>query len=1054
MSVLFVCGRPMGSDPAAAGGGKKGGERVAAVGKMQARFVGRSICRAPQQAVPTIALPGKYQFAIRKIRFAPQMCKALAFPYKNRYHNKGINHMEVPSMELNIGSKLSGFTVTNLRPIPGQDAVMLEMVYEKTGTELVWVKSQEPNKLFGIAFKTIPEDDTGVFHILEHSVLCGSDKYPVKEPFVELLKSSMNTFLNAMTFPDKTLYPVSSRNAQDFLNLTSVYLDAVFAPSILHNPNIFCQEGWHYELDGESLSYNGVVFNEMKGAMSSVDEVAERGMMHLLFPDNCYRYNSGGEPTAIPNLTYTQFVDTYRKNYHPTNARIYLDGDIPVEATFAMLDSYLSRYQSGEKQTLAMQVPVAQEETAFYEAANDGTPKAQLVLGKILGKFDDKVETLARQVLCDVLAGTNDAPLKRAVLETGLCQDVTLGISDGLIQPFMMLRLHNMEDQDAPKLREVIRKSAEQLVRDGIPTKQLTASINHLAFQLRQMQEPQGLIRCMYALYSWLYDGDPMQYLHFADSFDALRAMAENGGFEKLLQEMLLDETGLCVLHVLPSETYGAQLRQAELERLASEKAAMTADQLEELARIQETFTAWQQTPDTPEGLATLPVLDLSEISEEPVRCETKEESLQGVTLLRHKAASNGIVHLNAYFRLTDASLEALTQLSLLPRLLGSLPAGDMDSAALQSEIKTYLGDLRFGVEVFAKAGNRTCCTPMLAVHCSVLKENLPKAEELIHTILTATDFHQPERIREIVLQAENDAQQSGMMGGHALALGAAQSHFSAAGAAQEATRGITYIRWLHDLSKAFDETWEGFTSLLSQTLSAAICRRRLTVSLTEEGTSNISAFVSRFPEGCAAPEAAEYTTRLPKKLGVRIPAQVSYAALGYHLAEAGMAYDGTARLLSNILSLACLWNEVRVQGGAYGAGMRVGTGGSLFTYSYRDPSPSRSLGVYRSMADFVKTFASSGEDITGFIISTIAETEPLIGPAEQGSLADRDWFAGFSYEQALAERRQLLSAKTSDLARWCPVLEALREQAAVCVVGYADALNACADESLTVVDI
>ena len=957
-------------------------------------------------------------------------------------------------MELNVGNKLYGFTVTAVRPIPGKDAVMVQMVYEKTNTELVWVKSSETNKLFSIAFKTIPEDDTGVFHILEHSVLCGSAKYPVKEPFVELLKSSMNTFLNAMTFPDKTMYPVSSRNEQDFLNLTSVYLDAVFAPSILKNPNIFRQEGWHYEIDGENLTYNGVVFNEMKGAMSAVDEVAERGIMHLLFPDNCYRFNSGGEPAAIPELTYEQFVDTYRKNYHPTNAFVYLDGDIPVDATFAMLDAYLSQYEMGQKQVLEPQMPVGREETVYYEAANDGTPKAQLVLGKILGSFADKNELLARDVLCDVLAGTNASPLKRAVLETGLCQDVTLGVQDGLIQPFMMLRLHNMEDQNAAKLLEVVRGCAEKLVKEGIPKKLLTASINQRAFRLQQMQEPQGLIRCINSLNTWLYGGDPMDQLHFAESFEALRVMAENGGFEALLQEMLLEEAGMCTLHVLPSETYGKEQREAEVARLAREKAAMSQPQLEELARISEEFAKWQQTPDSPEGLATLPVLDLKEISPEPVVYDTVEDAVDGVTLLRHKAASNGIVYLKAYFRLTDVSLEELTQLSLLPKLLGNLGAGGMDAAALQSEIKTYLGDLRFDIDVQSALGERSCCTPMLTVRCSVLKENLHKAEELIHTILTATDFEQTERIRERVLQAENDAQQRGMMAGHALAIAATQAHFSAAAAAQEASSGISFIQWIHGFAKEFDAKLADFVALAKGTLAKAVCRKRMILSLTEEGASDLSGLVARFPEGCAAPEKAAYTTKLPKKLGIRIPAQVSYASVGYHLGEIGMEYDGTARLLSNILSLAQLWNEVRVQGGAYGAGMRMGTGGSLFTYSYRDPSPNRSLGVYRSMADFVKGFAASGEDITGFIISTVAETEPLVGPAERGTIADRDWFAGWGYEKAVAERKQLLNAKTADLARWCGALEALQEQAAVCVVGYADALETCAEEALTIVDI
>ena len=957
-------------------------------------------------------------------------------------------------MELTIGTKIHNFTVTNLRPIPGMDAQLVEMLYEKTGTELIWVKSKEANKLFSIAFKTIPEDDTGVFHILEHSVLCGSEKYPVKEPFVELLKSSMNTFLNAMTFPDKTMYPVSSRNNQDFLNLTSVYLDAVFAPSIVHNPNIFRQEGWHYELTDGQLIYNGVVFNEMKGAMSNVDDAAERGIMHLLFPDNCYRFNSGGEPSAIPSLTYKQFIDAYKKNYHPTNARICLDGDIPVDATFALLDSYLSRYEMGSKQSLAMQTPVSRERAISYEAVNDGTPKAQLVLGKILGTYEDKTTLLARQLLCDALAGSNDAPLKKAVLDTGLCQDMTLHISDGLIQPFMALTLRNMEDENGPKLVDTIRACARELAEKGIPKERLTASINSLAFRIRNMEEPQGLIRCINSLSSWLYGGDPMDYLHFDDAVEALRAMAETDRFEHLLREMLLEDDGLCKLHVLPSDTYGAQLREAENARLAAEKAAFTEAQLTEISNTFDAFTQWQQTPDSPEGLATLPKLSLDQISPEPALTSTEESCHDGITVLYHKTACNGIIHLNVYFTLTDRSLEELTQLSVLGNLLGQLPTGAYSAAELQNQIKTWLGSLEFGLEVTGRSGAQDLCTPKLAVRCSVLEENLPKAQELIHHILTSTDFSHAGLIRQILLQTEMEQQQRGMMGGHMLAFLSAQAHFTATHAVQEAIKGISYINYLHKLAKNFEAELPGFVNLCENTLAAAVCHSRMTVSVTADAPVDMAGFIRRFPAGAPADAAAAYETNLPKKLGIRIPAQVSFASLAYNLNDAGIPYDGTGRLVSNILSLAYLWNEVRVQGGAYGAGMRIGRSGNLFTYSFRDPSPARSLEVYRNMGQFVKAFAASGEDITGFIISTVAETEPLVSPDHQGQIADQDWFMGFTYDDAVAERRQLLSADAASLARWCKGLDALREQAAVCVVGHTDALNACEAENLTVWDI
>ncbi len=954
-------------------------------------------------------------------------------------------------MELTQLCKQYNFTLTQVRPIPGSNAELVQMVYDKTGTELCWVMSEERNKLFGIAFKTIPEDDTGVFHILEHSVLCGSAKFPVKEPFVEMLKSSMNTFLNAMTFPDKTVYPISSRNDQDFLNLTEVYLDAVFAPKILENPNIFRQEGWHYELQDENLIYNGVVFNEMKGAMSSVDQASYRGLMKVLYPDLCYRYNSGGAPTAIPNLTYQQFVDSYRKNYHPTNARIFLDGDIPVEKVLGLLDEYLSKYEMGEKQALGMQIPVEQEETIYYEAVNDGTPKAQLLLGKIMGKYDEKLPLLARQVLCDVLAGSNDAPLKRAILETGLCQDVTLAVEDGMIQPFMMLRLHNIEKENAPKLEAVIRDCAEKLVAEGLEKDRLVASINRFIFNLQQMKEPQGLMRGLNCMSSWLYDGDPMQYLHFEDCCTELRAMAEKGGFEPLLKEMLVDTTGLCKLHVLPSETYGADLREAEVARLAKEQAAMSGQQLEQVSQEFAELSQWQQTPDSPEQLATLPKLDLSEISPDPVVCETTEELCDGVTIVRHKAASNGIVHLSAYFRLTDCKLDELTKLSVLSQLLGTLPTEAKDAAALQNEIKTWLGELKFSIESYAKLGDKTTATPVLAARCSVLKENVAKAEELIYEILTATDFTQSDRILEIIKQQETEQQQMGMMNGHVLAFTSAQASFSAAGAVQEAIKGISYIQWLHTLSKNFDAELAGFTALVESTLSKAICKKRMVLTYTEDGHTDAAPFVAKFAEGDACAEASVYTTSLPKKLGIRIPAQVSYASLA---ATLDIPYEGSARLLSNVLSLAYLWNEVRVKGGAYGAGMRIGRSGGLFTYSYRDPNPANSLNVYRSMADCVRGLAAAGQDITGFIISTISETEPLVDAGRMGQIADNDWFAGFGYDEAVAERKALLGATAEGLTKWCNALDSLKEDAGVCVVGFADALAGCEAEGLTILDI
>ena len=959
-------------------------------------------------------------------------------------------------MDFSIGSQMHGFTVTRIRDIPEKNAQLVEMCYEKTQTQLAWVKSNEQNKLFSIAFKTLPEDSTGVFHILEHSVLCGSEKYPVKEPFVELLKSSMNTFLNAMTFPDKTMYPVSSRNQQDYLNLTSVYLDAVFVPKILSNPNIFYQEGWHYEVNEEALTYNGVVFNEMKGAMSGVDGVVEQAVQDILFPDNCYGYNSGGDPAAIPDLTYQQFVDSYRKNYHPTNARIYLDGDIPLDETLALIESYLCKFDLGTKQELTAQQPKSAQLTVTYEAApeEDLSSKAHLILTKIMGSWEDKTDILAANVLCDVLVGSNDAPVKRAILAAGLGQEVTMQVVDGVYQPWLTLQIHNMADSNADTIRELIRTTVQQLVDQGIDKEELTASINRFAFLTKDMHEPQGLIRCLNAMNAWLYDGDPMLYLTYDETFAVLREMAQGNGFETLLQRLLLDETDLCVIHAIPSTTHGEELRAKEAARLAQEKSSMSAQQLLDVKAQHQAFQAWQLSTDTPEALDTLPALSLDEISEEPAAISTCVEEVSGITILRHETTTNGILHLAAYLSLADRSLEELTAVSFLSSLLGKLPTGNYTAPALQNAIKTHLGNLDFGVEVFSKAGQTEACTPYLCARCSVLRENLSAAEMLIAEILTGTDFDQAARIREILLQTELELQQGAMMHGHRFSALCAQSHFSAQSAASEAIHAYSAVRWVRDFSKNFDDRISGFIALAKQVMVQSVCTARLTLSITEDAKTDLSGLIALLPTGTAAPSSAGYKTALPKQLGIRIPAQVSYAAMGYHINTCDLPYNGTIRLLCNILSLSYLWNVVRVQGGAYGAGMQSGRSGSLFCYSYRDPSPAKTLGVYRTLADHIRAFRDSNEDLSKFIISTIAGTEPLISPRQQGVLADQLWFSGLTYEDSVQERRELLHATQEDLLGWCELLTSMAEAGAVCVVGHNEALNACDAENLTIVDL
>jgi len=958
-------------------------------------------------------------------------------------------------MSLCVNDRLHGFTVTRVREVPSLHGNFVEMTHDKTGASLCWVDNGESNKLFCVGFKTLPEDDTGVFHILEHSVLCGSEKYPVREPFVELLKSSMNTFLNAMTFPDKTIYPVSSRNDQDFLNLTEVYLDAVFAPRIFSNPNIFYQEGWHYELtDGEAQpTFKGVVFNEMKGAMSDVDEVVMYGALPLLFPDNCYGFNSGGDPRAIPNLTYEQFCNSYRKYYHPSNSRIFLDGNVPLDRVLPLIDGYLSRYERAEAiHPIEPQKPVAAEATNYYEIGAEESPegKAQFTMGKIIASWDEPVKVRAMMVLSEVLAGSNEAPLKRAILSAGLAQDVTVMTMDEIMQAVFAIQVKNTDADKTDDLSRVIKETVMELVEKGIPRADLEAVINQMEFRVREPQEPQGLIRCITSLGSWLYGGDPLMPLVHEETFAALRKMLDDGGYEQLLKEALLSDEGLCVLHTLPSTTYGEELRAKEAQRLNDAKESWTEQDKQDILALNASLAQWQQTPDTPEQLATLPVLDLKEVSPEPHVTSTRVETVDGVTVLRHDVPCDGIVHLSMYFSLTDFTLPQLSRISLLTRLLGVLPTANYDAAALQQAIRTHLGRLKFDVEASGEQGQTETCQPKLAVRCSVLTDKLDKAIELIHEILTSTCFDDEDRIREIVLQVNEEARRNAMAGGHALGMKIAISHFDAASAASEAISGWSQLQFLREFAANPAEMMADFTGLMKQVMNGAVGKARMTLSLAGDD-ADAARLIACVPQGTPAPAVMTAKADLPRRLALRVPSQVGYACMGDNLIAMGETPAGSIQVAANILSFDYLWNRIRVQGGAYGAGMRT-LGDGVVCYTFRDPTPGRSLGVYETLAEALKTSVDAVESVDKYIISTVAETEPLQSPRQEAMQADLAYFRGTTPADVAKRRQEILATTKESLLAWSDMLTRLPAEGGIAVIANEEALKNV--EDVTVFDL
>lgn len=965
----------------------------------------------------------------------------------------GSQGKEFPMMNLNETAARHGFCVDRVRESKELGGQLVEMHHEKTGAQLAWVDNGEVNKTFCVAFKTLPEDSTGVFHILEHSVLCGSAKYPVREPFVELMKSSMATFLNAMTFPDKTIYPVSSRNEQDFLNLTEVYLDAVFAPRILQDPNIFYQEGWHIELDENGAPlYKGVVFNEMKGAMSDVDEQIYQKTQDVLFPDNCYGWNSGGDPKHIPDLTYEQFLRMYRRYYHPSNARIFLDGAIPLDKVLTLAEEYLSCFDRlDEKHEIPMQKPFAAEAEQAYEigAEEDTADKTMLTLAKIVAPWSDTVRVTATEILFDVLTGSNDAPLKKALLATGKCQDVSMSLDNAMAQPYMMLTLRNIADGSEQELRQIIRDTVQQLLKTGLDKDALTASINSSEFSARQPGEPSGLLRCIHALDAWLYGGDPMQPLLSEERYQKLREMAAGDGFDRLMAELLLDESTMSIIRTVPSHTQGDELRAEEKERLQAIQASWTDADKEALRVQNEKLTAWQQTPDTAEQLATLPVLSLSEISADPLLIPAAEAQCGAAKVITHDLSMNGITIMHWYISLTDFTLDELKRLSILPELLGKLPTKRHDSLSLFQAIKRDIGKLTFQLRVMSRCAEMA--TPVLDVSCSVLDANVDKAAALVREILTETCFDDRARVQTLILQLSEMAKQKVISDGLRMAMYAASATMSAASAAREALNGLSACMVQKALAENFDAQYADFLALCERFSKDSAVQSRVTFSLSTNKALAPAAILSAYPVGTPIPDAAPYVSDLPAKCAYRIPSQISFASLGYDYRRAGKVYSGIARVMSNILSLSYLWNEVRVQGGAYGAGLNTSETGRMVTYSYRDPSPARTLGINRSMSKGLRDFVAGDERIDKYIISTVGESEPPLGSENQILVSDENLLCGITPEDLCRERTEMLSTTKDALLKWCGVLDQMAKDGGVCVIGHDGAIAACEKEDLTV---
>lgn len=950
-------------------------------------------------------------------------------------------------MELEIGSRQYGFRIVSSEELAEIEGNAIIMLHEKSGAKLLYLKNDDENKAFSIIFKTPPVDSTGVFHILEHAVLCGSKKYPLKKPFVNLRKSSMHTFLNAMTFPDKTMFPVASTNDRDLMNLVDVYMDAVLNPLIYSKRYIFAQEGWHYEagMPSEPLRYSGVVFNEMKGVSSDPDSVLYQTLAASLFPDTAYSYVSGGDPQAIPNLSYEQFLDSHRRHYRLDNSYIILYGNMKIEEYLDMLDTnYLSVSQpkASEPNALELQKPVVRMRV---EKAMPTSPEnASIGFGYVAGHVFDHRRILMTDILIHLLLGTNESPLKRALLDSGIADDVHGYLVDEQLQPFVVIQAKGCMSDKYDHFLSILEGSIAELVEEGIPKDKITAVFSHFEFILRERDFgiPNGVALAMSSLAGWLYDDSlAIQYLHYESAFEKIRAEANDGCFERLAKELFLENNHTASVLIVPEEN---TVKSAESKKLEAKMAEMRPEDLSQIMDAILELRREQDEPDSEEAISSLPLLSLDDMA----RKKSFEPSyfLDETTplpCLHHDLSTRHIDYVYHYFDLDRVSYKDLPYVGVLLRLLGKFDTSKHSADELDSLVQTRLGTLRFYAEAFCRKDNPFDISPKFIVGASALEENVDFLAKLPSEIWTSTEFSNKDKVKDILQQYRIGMEQTFAASGHAAAIGRLASYTTSAALLRESMGGIGFYLFLRDLLDNFDERADSLILKLNKISSSIFSQTGTVTSFC--GTSDECA---RFWEAGGSLNLRESTgekrlsipTPVTKREAFIIPSDVSFIAKGYDLRLLGMQYTGVWDVASRILSLDYLWNRVRLQGGAYGTGFKVERSGALHFYSYRDTSIDNTLTCFDEASGWCKAFDCTEEVMRGYIISSVAGFDVSKKPQEIAQSQDCEYFTGVS--KRLSARQDALEADVESIRNLAPILNEIAEEQAVCVFGCSDAIE------------
>lgn len=956
-----------------------------------------------------------------------------------------------------INEKINGFTLVRRRTLDEISAELYEFEHDGCGARLVYLDRDDANKTFAIAFPTPPTDDTGVFHIIEHSVLCGSKKYPLKDPFAELLKGSLNTFLNAMTYEDRTVYPVSSRCEKDFQNLMDVYLDAVLAPAMLENPCVFLQEGRHFEYDRETdtLTVNGVVYNEMKGAYSSPDEVGAMELSRAMYPDTYLGRDSGGDPKAIPNLTYEKFIETYKKHYHPSLSKIILDGKMDVRAALAIINDHLSRFERGGEYP---EFPKSEPKICKPKRISFEIPEGEceeghgrFLFGYSASDYSDKETFLAISILCDLLAGSNASPLKKALLDKNLAGDAAMYVSKS-VENTLILEIRETDEDKFDEVQRTISEVIDRLAAEGIDKKQLSSILDNLDFKQREQDfglTPVGIAYALAAFGFWMYGSNPEDALLTADVLENLRGQIDGDYFERLLVRIMKDNGHRASVIMIPDKSCSSREAAEEAERIKKIRESLQDADIERILQENETLKAWQESSDE-EAASTLPKLSLSDISDISERVETREHAVKGAKILQQSIKTNGIVYIFAHFDASDIEKDDILPLSILASLLTNLPTKKRDTLTLQSDAKSTFGSFYFSGSVFGRRGGALTCLRCFASALSSKKEEIV---ELLSDIILNTVFDDEKEIMNTVLQAKSQLEDAIVSSGEAVAISRTEAGVSDASIVSEYLSGYEAYKILGAACSSNGAAAD-LIARVKALYKKIITRERLILSISGDcDDSFVDRFVSSLPEGCGAKSPEKPHRCTSDKEFFTVPSRVAYAAMSGSF-NADPRTLGILRVARSILSYEYLWNTIRVKNGAYGAGFTPRRDGIATFYSYRDPSPAASIEIFKESADYLRELSKSDCDLTKFIIGAIGEYDTIKTPKVRSILTARDYLCEVSSDFEERVRKEMISMTTEDLLACADVIEEIAKNAKIATVGGAEHLKSFNDENITVIEI